>query len=148
MPSRSPYTASRASPVRRAHPLLAAEHRTRFRMGGQVLHLQRHTVLGPQVVGVEEGGELAVRGGDGSVARRGRAAVLLLDDMHLGARRENLRRAIGRAVVADDDLERLVVLGQEAVECGLEERPSPLYTGMDRTDEGRGHERRAPAPSS
>ena len=79
----------------------------------------RQPVGGPLVVGVEQGDVVAGDLGQPAVDGAHEAAVVLADDADaLAVGGQHLRRLVGRAVVDDDDLERLgrPVLGQRAVD--------------------------------
>jgi len=72
----------------------------------------------PQVVGVQEGDEIAGGGGDARVARGRHAGVLPADvaQARVAPAADALRGVVGGPVVDDDDLEALVGLGERAVD--------------------------------
>ena len=91
-------------------------------MRGEVTGLHREPRRWPEVIGVEDRQQLAGGGGDGCIPRSRRARIGLVHRAQLRMRGQDLGRAIRRAVVADDDLEGRVVLGEDARDRLLEER--------------------------
>lgn len=73
--------------------------------------------VGEEVVAVHKEDVLALGLVEAAVAGGAHAAVLLVDDLHVGVVFQQGRRAVGAAVVNDDDLAALVFLCEDAVEA-------------------------------
>ena len=73
--------------------------------------------VGEEVVAVHEEDVLALGFVEAAVAGGAHAAVLLMDDLHVGVAFQQGRRAVGAAVVDDDDLAALAFLREDAVEA-------------------------------
>jgi len=84
------------------------------------------------VVVVQERDEIAARDGESGVSRSGQPLVRLADVAH-GERLRDLAGSVLRAVVHEDDLERLEVLREDALERLLQE-PLAVVGGDDDGD--------------
>lgn len=73
--------------------------------------------VGEEVVAVHEEDVLALGFVEAAVTGGAHAAVLLVDDLHVGVAFQQGRRAVGAAVVDDNDLAALVFLREDAVEA-------------------------------
>ena len=90
-------------------------HHVRLGVLRQIPGLRGELGRKPYVVAPVEGDQLAPGGRDARVQRRGHAARLLAQIGH-GPGPGHVGSAVGGAVVHDDHLERVVVLGQDAVD--------------------------------
>src|SRR5581483_3022295 len=117
---------------------LAPHHARDLGVLEQVADLDGELVREDDVVRVDERDELALRDLDPRVSRRRRAAVLLPEIADLGKGLRDLAAAVGRAVVDDDHLERLVLKGEDALERLAQERLRVVDRDDD-ADERTGH---------
>ena len=93
-------------------------------MGDERLGQGTNAPLCPRVIGIEEGDELAARGGDAGVRRRVQSAVIAADDANRVAEAgEHLRCGVGRAVVDRDHLQPRPVLVERAAYGGRARGP-------------------------
>ncbi len=122
------------------HHLAVVDRLARAAVGDVGGHLPGQLVGGPDIVGIEEGHQLAPRRVDTGVACRGAAAVHL--ELHPAQQLPLLRRQVqlhrtGRGVVDHHDLQRCVVLRQHAVDGALQLR-LPVEVGDDDADQRAG----------
>ena len=110
-----------------------------LRVGLEVCDLARELAGMPPIVLIEKSDQLAAGRVDARVARRGRAAIGLSNDAHPTAAGGQDRRAlVRRSVVHRDDLDRRVLLREDALER-VAQVGGAVVDGQDAADERRGH---------
>ena len=118
-------------------PLLPPEHAARLRVLVEVAGLRTELRRRQDVVVVEERDQVAAREREPRVPRRRQAPVLLPHVAHR-ERLRDLARPVLRAVVHEDDLERVEVLGEDALER-LAQEPLAVEGGHDHSHARVGH---------
>ena len=91
--------------------------------------LQAQLPLREAIVGIEKRKELSRGVLNGTIASRAVATVLLLDHLHPSETPSNVRGAVRRTVVDHDQLDRLIVLSEHALN-----RLSEIRSGVVRAD--------------
>ena len=126
----------------RPHVDDVAEHESDLRPLHQ-RHLRGQAIGKPDVIGVDERDQLSVCVTQPAIARHVRARMRLLDDRDLRSETvEHIARAVGRAVIDDDQLERRLRLREDAANRARDR----LLAVVDGEDDGDGIEHRGLVP--
>ena len=122
----------------KSHELLeVAVDDVEIRIAGQRIELQHQAVRGPEVVGVEKGQHVAGRVVDSVVEGFGEALLLQAMVAHRRKRACDVGRAVRRRVVDDVDVERGMLLVQDAPHAFGEVTLAVVH-GNDDADRWRG----------
>ncbi len=116
----------------------AAHEAIDFRVAEEVIDLPGCFVRDPEVVGIEEGDEVAVAEGEAGVAGCAGTLIGLADADDLREGLGDGGAGVGGAVVDDDDFEGAIVLGEDAFD-GLADVFLGVVDGDDDGDEWGGH---------
>ncbi len=80
------------------------------------LHLPRELAGKPEIVRIEKGDEVAARGGEPRIARRGQARIGLTQHPHGGIASGDGRRTVGGSVINHDHIESSAVLQKDRID--------------------------------